>query len=403
MLKVFIGFSLCLAGQSPLELTKGLDLETNKSIERNINFWIEIYSKYTSKEGLVHDAKYIDHVYEVVQLDGNPITDAKIIQRAKQKWKALLLSVHRKRFKPESMTVDEKKVYDLFSDVKESNRFLDAAYRKRLRFQQGQRDQFLEGLIQSGRYIQAMEAIFKREGLPSVLTRLPFVESSFNLKARSKVGASGVWQFMRSTGRLYLRITDAVDERNDPLLATEAAAKLLRLNYESLGTWPLAITAYNYGRKGIMRAVRRVGVDDLHELIMDFRSRSFGFASSNFFAEFMAATEVDQHTEKYFGKIVRDRPLEFIEMTVFDYIELRQLCRWLGLSVDQIRDLNAALSASVYQGRLLVPAGYRLRVPYYPTLGIKEDAYGELMRRYSEIPGVYKLKRQRYMSLKKRS
>jgi membrane-bound lytic murein transglycosylase D len=110
---------------------------------------------------------------------------------------------------------------------------LNAAHRKRLRFQLGQKDRFLDGLYQSGRFLSFMEDIFKKEGMPLELTRLPFVESSFNIRARSKVGASGIWQFMRSTARLFIKLSPAIDERNDPLRATEAAARLLRYNFES--------------------------------------------------------------------------------------------------------------------------------------------------------------------------
>ena len=110
--------------------------------------------------------------------------------------------------------------------VAEPNKYLNAAHYRRLRSQLGQKDRFLEGYIASGRYLPTMEKIFAAEGLPWELTRLPFVESSFNLAARSKVGASGIWQFMRSTGRLYLKIRGELDERNDPIRATEAVIDL---------------------------------------------------------------------------------------------------------------------------------------------------------------------------------
>ena len=102
------------------------------------------------------------------------------------------------------------------------------------------REKFEQAIKRSGRYLPLMESIFAREyNLPVELTRLPFVESSFNIRARSKVGASGIWQFMRSTGKLFLKINDGVDERNDPIRATEAAAKLLKMNFGSLKSWPL--------------------------------------------------------------------------------------------------------------------------------------------------------------------
>ena len=92
---------------------------------------------------------------------------------------------------------------------------------------------------------------------------LPHVESSFNAAAYSKVGAAGLWQFMRSTGRRYMRVDDAVDERLDPYRSTEAAAQLLAYNYRVLGSWPLALTAYNHGAAGMRRAEGNpCGTDD---------------------------------------------------------------------------------------------------------------------------------------------
>src|SRR5262245_20063059 len=134
-----------------------------------------------------------------------------------------------------------------------------------------------------------METIFEREGLPVALTRLPLVESCFNVRAYSKVGAAGIWQFMPSTGRYYLRIDNAVDERRDPVTATVAAATHLKGNYEVLHSWPLAITAYNYCRAGMANAVSTVGSSDIVDIIQHYHGPAFKFASRNFYAEFLAA------------------------------------------------------------------------------------------------------------------
>ena len=263
-------------------------------LRRNVQFWVKVYTQYPASQGVIHDARYIDHVYEVVDVSGHH--GMRKAKESKRKWRAVLSRLHKLSREGEidvtQLSPDERHIYELFLDINEPNKFLNATHRKRLRFQLGQRDRFLDGFKQSGRYISAMEEIFKREGLPTELTRLPFVESSFNTRARSKVGASGVWQFMRSTGRLFLKVNDAVDERNDPILATQAAARLLKLNFESLNNWPLAVTAYNHGRKGMMRAVRRVGSDELEELASEHHSRSPGFASSNFFTELSAAIKL---------------------------------------------------------------------------------------------------------------
>ena len=102
-----------------------------------------------------------------------------------------------------------------------------------------------------------MQQIFRDRSLPIELTYLPIVESSYDINARSNVGALGMWQFMRATGRQYMRVDRSIDERRDPIESTRAAAAFLQQSYETLGNWPLAITAYNYGPGGMSRAVRQ--------------------------------------------------------------------------------------------------------------------------------------------------
>ena len=104
-----------------------------------------------------------------------------------------------------------------------------------------------------------VENEFTKLGVPLDLAALPHVESSYNPAARSHLGASGIWQFTRSTGRRFMQIDHVLDERNDPFLATEAAAKLLSYNYSITGNWPMAITAYNHGLSGARRAMRQFG------------------------------------------------------------------------------------------------------------------------------------------------
>ena len=150
--------------------------------------------------------------------------------------------------------------------------------RKRVRAQRGVKERFATGLELSRRYLEQMQEIFREEGLPVELTYLPLVESSFNIRARSPAGAVGIWQFMRTTGRRYLRVNRSVDERRDPLESTRAAAQLLKENYAIFGDWPLAITAYNHGREGIMRAVSKVGSDIMRSAGTSFAASATSFA-----------------------------------------------------------------------------------------------------------------------------
>ncbi len=192
---------------------------------------------------------------------------------------------------------------------------------------------------------------------------LPHVESSFNANAYSKVGAAGLWQFMRSTGRRYMRVDDAVDERLDPYRSTEAAAQLLAYNYRVLGSWPLALTAYNHGAAGMRRARDTVGTDDFVKINRTYNSRTFGFASRNFFPSFLAALTIDENPEKYFGQLDRRPEQKFREIPMPAFVRLTTLERTLGLDREQLRTLNPAWRPTIYNGTRLVPRGYRLRLP----------------------------------------
>jgi membrane-bound lytic murein transglycosylase D len=231
-----------------------------------------------------------------------------------------------------------------------------------------------------------MERIFSRRGLPTELTRLPFVESMFQENARSKVAAGGMWQIMPASGRRLLAVGLDLDERYDPFLAAEAAATILKENYELLGTWPLAITAYNYGSNGLVRAVASLGTRDLGVIVSRHRSRVFGFASRNFYAEFVAAATLYDNREHLFPTLRPAPELRFEEFAPDRYVSARELAARAAADLEGLRPLNPALSHEVWSGRLLVPAGYRLRVP---------EGQGEAFRAaYAALPADLKLGRQ---------
>jgi membrane-bound lytic murein transglycosylase D len=232
-----------------------------------------------------------------------------------------------------------------------------------VRFQLGQSDRFRAGLVRSGAWEPHIAEVLANLGLPAEIAALPHVESSFDPYAYSKVGAAGLWQFMRSTGRRFLRIDASVDERLDPYRETEAAAQLLSYNYRLLGSWPLAITAYNHGAEGVRRARDLLGTDDIVRIVRDYHSPSFGFASRNFYVSFLAALSIAQNPEKYFGKVARDSEFGFHELKLSSTASLPALVRALGVDRDTLRGLNPALRPAVWSGQRGVPAGYVLRLP----------------------------------------
>ena len=261
----------------------------------------------------------------------------------------------------EALSTDDKRLLALWGPNPSAIILKDAT--TRIRFQLGQADRFREGLIRSSSWSAHIAETFANQGLPSELAVLPHVESSFNAAAYSKVGAAGLWQFMRSTGRRYMRVDDAVDERLDPYRSTEAAAQLLAYNYRVLGSWPLALTAYNHGAAGMRRAKESVGTDDYVKINRTYSSRTFGFASRNFFPSFLAALTVDENPEKYFGALERRPEQKFRELSMPAYVRLATLERTLEVDREQLRALNPAWRPTIYNGTRLVPRGYRLRLP----------------------------------------
>jgi membrane-bound lytic murein transglycosylase D len=185
------------------------------------------------------------------------------------------------------------------------------------------------------------------------------VESSFNLNARSHAGAMGMWQFMPATGRRFLRVTRHLDERRDPLESTRAAASLLEENYQTLGNWPLAVTAYNYGAGGLARAVAEIQSDNLVELIREYNHRNWGFAAKNFYAEFLAAMEIASNVEQYFPDLELHPAITIHELELAKNTSIVTVAKSTGLTRQELFEWNPALSSRTS----VLPAGYRVKVP----------------------------------------
>ena len=234
-----------------------------------------------------------------------------------------------------------------------------------IRSQTGIRERYAEAVRRSWKYMPVMEQIFVSEfGLPKELTRIPFIESSFDYTAYSSVGAAGIWQFMPRTARSHkLLVGRYVDERRDPLRATRAAAEYLRGAYNSLGSWPLAITSYNHGIGGVRSKVNKAGTNDLVAIIEDPKERYFGFASTNFYPEFLAALEIYAEHEKYFPEIPVQPPLRVYTVAMKSSVPVSQAAKQLGVPVDALKEANYALLEPVWRGAARIPAGYQLRVP----------------------------------------
>ncbi len=230
---------------------------------------------------------------------------------------------------------------------------------ERVKAQRGIKERTAAGIKRSGRYISQIKQIFKERGLPPELTYLPIVESSYDIGARSSVGALGIWQFMPRTGREYMRVNSSVDERRDPIESSRAAASYLKQAYEYLGTWPLAITSYNFGQAGMARAVAEVGSANLVDLIEKYNHPHWGFPPKQFYAEFLAAVEIGSNLATYFPGLELDTAVELKEVEVERGMSLASLIQSSRLSREEFLGWNPALNPSAR----VVPAGYRMKLP----------------------------------------
>jgi membrane-bound lytic murein transglycosylase D len=337
-----------------------------EGLKDDVNFWIRVYTEVTTNGGFLHDERNLAVVYESLKF--NPGLSSRERQRIVDERRDRHIASLRRLIAAldsgadnETLSQEDQRVLALWGPNPSPVILREAA--KRIRFQLGQADRFKEGLIRSSTWGTHIAETFANQGLPPELAALPHVESSFNAAAYSKVGAAGLWQFMRSTGRRYMRVDEAVDERLDPYRSTEAAAQLLAYNYRVLGSWPLALTAYNHGAAGMRRAKEATGTDDFVKINRTYSSRTFGFASRNFYPSFLAALTIDQNPEKYFGQFERRPEQKFHEIEMPAYVRLTTLERVLGVDREQLRPLNPGWRPAIFNGSRLVPRGYRLRLP----------------------------------------
>ncbi len=351
-----------------------------KGLEDAVGFWTKVYTEYTTRHAILHDSEDLSIIYEVVYLGERNLSyrsrKAKV-NPVRQKYKKILRKLA-KRKGTLGLTSEEKRVAKL---VKGS--YSLAA--KNIRVQIGQKDRFREGIARSGRYMDAIRREFRLHRMPEELTVLPHVESSFQVNAYSSAGAAGVWQFTRRTGRLFMKIGYAIDERRDPILSANAAARLLKSNYDELGSWPLAITAYNHGVNGMKRAKRRHG-DNIVKIVNHYKSRTFGFASRNFYAEFLAALNIVKNHKKYFPKVEMEAPLKTVSTRLNYYVHIDDLVKNLGLSKDEIAEFNPALREPVISGKKRIPKSYKLKVP--------ADKVPNLKARIASLPSTFKFSDQ---------
>lgn len=348
------------------------DFHIEEGLRQRTEFWFNIYARYGEAYHIIHHVLYPWIVYRVV--DTNDILrDGKgpfwlRRERANKISNKQLLTVRAalnalaKKTEFSHLTPLEKELYDKLIPVKGPRRKVFREAAAHVRSQLGQRDFFQRGLVNSSRYLPYMEEKFKQLGLPTELTRMPFVESSFNEEARSKVGASGIWQIMPGTGKAYMIVNERIDERNSPLKATGTAGRLLHSYNHALGSWPLTITSYNHGIGNIQKAIRRSGSRNLTEIIARYHQGDFRFASSNFFTCFLAALYAEKYNELIFKDVPREPLQEHEVLKLSGRTAVRHVQQMTGLTSTELLRYNLDLKSALRTNTEL-PRGFELHLP----------------------------------------
>lgn len=342
-----------------------------QKMDERVAFWFDIYTKYGGNHHVIHHVRYPWIIYKVIDtssfLHGSgPLWLRR--QRAENHVKAEREKVQRalgqlaRRSHFRGLPPLERQLYHKLSSLKGSRQAVHRLAAQSVRSQLGQRDFYVSALRRSSRYLPYMEEEFLRQGLPVELTRLPFVESSFNEKAQSKVGASGIWQIMPRTGQAYITVNNFIDERNSPLKATALAGRLLKQYQRSLKSWPLAVTAYNHGIGNIRKSMRAAGSEDLPTIIERYHQGHFRFASSNFYACFLAALYAEKYHDVIFENTVRDKLLARETILLSQRMSIKDLARLTNLDVESLLEYNLDIRDAIRHNRHL-PKGFELHLP----------------------------------------
>ncbi len=302
-------FSLIWAATSLAQVDRfqklGVTLDADS--EHSVEFWKKVYGDYSTKDFVLHDPLDLFHVYGV--------------------------------YPGETLATKARK---------ELKKGLSA------RIQQGLRDRLVIADEISRNYLPRMEELLAEEGVPAELARLPFVESSFDREARSKVGATGIWQFMPKTASRDLRVTSAIDERYDPLKATRAAARFLRRNHDAFQSWGLAVMAYHQGPGLVQKAITKLKTRDPVRIMREFKDPNFQFASRNYLYEFLAMVDIGHKLD---GKLPT-----FITISFPKEVTMKEILSRYHVDETTTRVLNPHFRGPIWSNKASIPAHYPVRL-----------------------------------------
>jgi membrane-bound lytic murein transglycosylase D len=367
---------LALGAAGTVHASPLIPFETPPSLVPAVGFWVRVYSQWPSTHVALHDAARVEVVYRVLDLsefepqphdrfelrEAGQLARKEALDAARVEVEDALrwLAVEQPE-SPVGLSGVRREAFVAWQAYGEEPERFEAA-QSRVRAQRGLSDKYAAGYRAAGRFMGAVQVSLRDAGLPPELVALAFTESLMNVHARSSSGAVGLWQFLSGTGREYLTINTVVDERKDPILSTLAAGRYLRNSKDRLGSWGIAITAYNYGTNGMTRAVQQLGTHNVEVILRDYRTSRFGFAARNYYAEFLASLHVLSHADQYFAGTRPVAPWVFDVLPLPAETFVSEL--WaVGVDSRSLTELNPALTSHVLQGKVPLPRGFTLRVP----------------------------------------
>jgi membrane-bound lytic murein transglycosylase D len=214
-------------------------------------------------------------------------------------------------------------------------------------------------LARSTRYEKLMKKVLRDSGLPEDLFYIALIESGFTSNATSHASAVGYWQFIRGTGKRYgLEISKMVDERRDPVMATQAAADYFKGLYSLFGSWYLAMASYNSGENRVKRQVMRNSTRDFWELV---RKKQLPKETMNYVPKFIAAKIIAKNPDQYgFDGIDYMPPIEFETITLKESINLRAMADKMNIPYEDFKAYNPKFKGEIAPAR---NASLDLRVP----------------------------------------
>jgi membrane-bound lytic murein transglycosylase D len=377
------------------------EFETPELLKENVAFWTHLFGLYDRNHTIFYNSDDVGVVYSVLdfsEVDATAgsvktikkqlITEeakrikgilkkvAKHVSTAKQNSDNGKITLSLKGFDDE-----EKRIAKLLLTQLDKKELGEKRILKSFSYRNGYAHRFRKAIKVSGRYMDEMKRIFRERGLPEELTIIPFIESSFKLEAYSRAGAAGIWQFIRATGKRYLHIDEYTDERYDPILATYAAATHLTNEYALFNNWPLTINGYNTGPGRIQKAIKKLKTKDIGVIVKKFKGSGYGFDSRNYYPEFLAALDVYENQEYYFGDLKPEQPEEFVYLALPSPMNIQKLSELSGQPISEVADLNRGFKPEVISGAIQLPKGYLIRV--HPTA--KENVYLAMQQLFDRV------------------